>query len=162
MNIYTKSKNKIYILIFCCATTIGLSIIFIWSFIKFLNIKVMSTGTLILGLSIAISRIKPQFNQIIRIHEEEIYFANCYDKVHNPPMDVEIKYNEIVKLTYSGTKIIPMSELLIVETSNEKIYIDFNFNNYMKLWYDIYQKSMDNNPLIKVDERLVKRLELKN
>lgn len=157
MKTYEKSKIKVIALV------ITVILIFVGSFcflIIHLNttIKITFTGTILVGLIMGVSQSKIQLFQKIIIESDSFLFINCYDKIHKPPVQLKIPFKDITELKYHGTKYIPINEIMIVTDGTETVYLDFNFENYLLLWEDIYLKCIEVNQNLKVDDNLKKRL----
>lgn len=95
-------------------------------------------------------KIKPQFYQKIEIGDKITFIDG--------PASITASPNEVVKLTYSGTKWIPMSEMMAIETKRETIYVDFNFKNYRQAWKDVIELSREANSSVVIDNKLIKRI----
>lgn len=158
MRKYYKSKAKVYSLALSCILLTLFGAILMWCVFETTPAKIAGIGFLFLGLVLSIPQIRPQLSQTISLHQNYLAFFNCYDRHHKPPMNVKMEYGDIIRLGYSGSQYIPVSEALIVQTSDETIYVDFNFKNYLKLWNDIIS-IVRTNPHVQVDQRLKSRLE---
>jgi hypothetical protein len=95
-------------------------------------------------------KIKPQYKQTLEINNKIIF--------HEYPIRTAIEFDKIDSIGYSGTKIIPMSEMLIIKSEAGIIYVDFNFINYLNVWKDVIYTCKKNNPSILVDKKVQKRL----
>jgi hypothetical protein len=130
--VFNKSKTKVTAMMATFAVIATAFLILFLLVLKEQSYKSAGT-TLITAYSITVilmlSKLKPIYNQSLEIRDDEIVFR---DPEKNAC--VVIKIMQIEKLDYYGTSIIPMSEILIIKTPIEKLYIDYNFIDYLDIW----------------------------
>ena len=158
MRIYNKSKKKIVALITSCSAVL-LSPVAMSLFFGMFPRRTPWMFAIAPVIPVFFNQINRQFKQSIQIDCHNLFFHFCSDKAHNPPCDVKMNYADVTKLTCKGIKVVPISEMLVVETRNEKIYVDFNFEHYLELWNEIYLKCKEQNPNIIVSNKLEKRIQ---
>ena len=158
MRTYIKSKKKVVALIIACSAIL-LSPAAISLFFGMFARRTSWMFAIVPVIPVLFIQLNRQFKQSIQIDCHNLFFHFCSDKAHNPPCDVKITYIDVTKLTCKGTKIVPMSEMLVVETKSEKIYVDFNFERYLELWNEIYLKCKEQNPNVIVSNKLEKRIQ---
>lgn len=71
---------------------------------------------------------------------------------------IMVDWNNVYSLEYKGSKVIPISECMIIHTSKGNVYVDYNFQEYLEAWNIIARQSKINNSNILIDERIVKRI----
>jgi len=94
-------------------------------------------------------------------HKFMIDYRNNLFIFYDTNKDVIICVEEIKSIKYSGNKLIPMSEMMIIKTDSQVIYIDFNFEQYLEIWKEIILLIQRNNSKIVISPRLLKRLKIK-
>ncbi|MBE6903823.1 MAG: hypothetical protein E7480_04355 [Ruminococcaceae bacterium] len=98
----------------------------------------------------AFLKIKAQFTQTIELNDKIVFYDSG--------SELFIQYSEIEKLSYSGTKFVPMSEIMTIHSKDKKIYIDFNFLEYRKIWAEIINECQKRNIDCKIDDKLIMRV----
>lgn len=149
--IYRKSKIKISLLIITIAL-IFITSVFILSY-NFINSRSSTFFIIFIFISlliISLNKIKSQFKEYLVI-QDKIMFISV-------PRSWQIEFNKIKRIGYVGTKFLPMSEMMTIESDIDTIYIDFNFSHYTKVWNEVLDICIENNTQIQVDNKLLKRL----
>lgn len=170
MKQYTKSKKRIHesivqfflsmflliIIISCFSGAIGLYD----NIIELMIICVLPVTIIsIMALSLTF---KPQYYQLFEIKPDTLYFRCCVDRYNKVPTDVEINYESIQSLKYSGIRHLLRSESLVVISLEKNMVIDANFDNHLDMWNDIINTCKKKNANIIIDSKLTKRLQKLN
>lgn len=95
------------------------------------------------------------FRAEIEIREEGIYSDRRRKKVLIP-------WRLVRRLEYKGNRHIPISETLVIHTNNGFIYVDYNFQDYLKAWEILIHECEERNKETIIDQKLRERLSIKN
>ncbi|MHB1452995.1 MAG: hypothetical protein ACYCYM_03420 [Saccharofermentanales bacterium] len=154
--VYQKSKNKVtaMMLVFFI-----ISIAFLTLFIcvymeqKFKSTSATIITVYILTIVLMFYKLKPLYNQILKIGDDEIIFQDL-DK----NLKTVIKFNQIKSISYYGVQVIPMSEVMIIQTSTSKIYVDYNYIGYLDIWQEILRRCDGDDIECNIDANILKRI----
>ena len=148
MKLY-KSKAKVSALIIVCFT-IGL--MGVWYIL--LGNTLRSTKTAILSSIIVVFAII--FSKAFAMYKHYLVITDTKVIFHDKKT-IEVLLKDVSNLTYHGTKIIPISEMIGIHAGLKIIYIDFNFKNYRSIWKEVVQRC-EGNENIQIDPRIYNRL----
>lgn len=151
--IYKKSKIKISFLIITIAL-IFIASVFVLSY-SFINIRSSTVFIVFIFISlliISLNKIKSQFKEYLIIGDRVMFIS--------VPLSWQIEFNKVKRIGYIGTKFLPMSEMMTIESDVDTIYIDFNFSHYKRVWSEVLGTCLENNTKIQVDNKLLKRLKI--
>ncbi len=153
--IYKKSKYKVTALVICCCLLfLGGIAYFLYSAItrNSYSANMVLVIFSVTYLIITINKIKPQYSQTLEIGDKIINREN--------KICTAFDFDKIQSIVYSGTKLIPMSEMLLIKAQCGIIYVDFNYIDYQKAWRDVVTISVCKNPHIIVQKKVLKRLKM--
>lgn len=149
---FKKSRVKVTALIFFIIIVEIFGTLF---FIFFINMKQGASIYIFIVLGVlaiySVIKVKSQYDEYLIVNPAEI-------KLVDSPIVWQTKFTEIKKIKYTGLQWIPMSEVLVIESEVDTIYVDFNFIRYLEVWKDILDICLEQKPDIDVDPRLIKRL----
>lgn len=144
-----KSKVKVSALIIVCFLIglIGVWYILLGNTLR--STKTALLSSIIVVFAIIFTKAFAMYKHYLEVTDTKIIF---HDK---KTIDVLIK--NVSNITYHGTKIIPMSEMISVHAGLKTIYIDFNFKDYRSVWREVI-KRCEGNENIQIDPRIYNRL----
>ena len=88
-------------------------------------------------------------------------FINISDKgivYHRGKEDANLTWNDIKRLERSGLPFGALGEMMVIHTTRGKIYIDYNFANYLDAWKLVISIGKEKNPNLLIDHDLKKRV----
>ena len=94
---------------------------------------------------------------IISMYRQKLYINDCiaFDNLNNC---TQINFDEIIEINYKGTKFFPLSEMIIIKSLKDSIYVDYNFKDYLNIWQEIISLCQERNLNINIDSKIIKRL----
>ena len=145
--IYKKSKNKILALLLCMIVI--LVVLPILLVIFHINTTIGPfIGADAVFLPFAFRNILQQNDQTLQINSNIIFNDNGKITI--------INLGNIRTIKYKGIFLIPMSEMMIIESDNmDVIKVDFNFKKYKVVWGHVLEACKQNKN-IEIDERLLR------
>ena len=76
------------------------------------------------------------------------------------PLSWQVKFEDIKRIDYQGVRLLPIFDVMVIKSETDFISIDYNFPHYLDIWKMVLELSLEKNPGIQVDTRLLRRLRL--
>lgn len=76
------------------------------------------------------------------------------------PLSWQVKFEDIKRIDYQGIRFLPIFDVMIIKSDTDFVSIDYNFPHYLDIWKQVLELSLEKNPEIQVDIRLLKKLKL--
>ena len=76
------------------------------------------------------------------------------------PLSWQVKFEDIKRIDYQGVRLLPIFDVMVIKSETDFVSIDYNFPHYLDIWKMVLELSLEKNPGIQVDTRLLRRLRL--
>ena len=77
------------------------------------------------------------------------------------PLSWQVKFEDIKRIDYQGIRFLPIFDVMIIKSDTGFVSIDYNVPHYLDIWKQVLELSLEKNPEIQVDIRLLKKLKLR-
>lgn len=144
-----KKKNSIMIVSLIIMTLVFLFLAFflIPQFERSLAVAII----ILAGELIFMRKAVLEYKAFINISDEGIVY-------HRGKEDANLTWNDIKRLERSGLPFGALGEMMVIHTTRGKIYIDYNFANYLDAWKLVISIGKEKNPNLLIDHDLKKRV----
>ena len=78
------------------------------------------------------------------------------------PLSWQVKFEDIKRIDYQGVRLLPIFDVMVIKSETDFVSIDYNFPHYLDIWKMVLELSLEKNPGIQVDTRLLRKLRLQS
>lgn len=151
MNQYILNKKKFFITLFCSIAIIVIGVLVSIIFISNTGRAIATSVFVAIGGGFYTYKIFCEYNAYVIISDKGIVY-------HRGKEDANLTWNDIKRLERSGLPFGALGEMMVIHTTRGKIYIDYNFANYLDAWKLVISIGKEKNPNLLIDHDLKKRV----
>ncbi len=78
------------------------------------------------------------------------------------PLSWQVNFEDIKRIDYQGVRLLPIFDVMVIKSETDFVSIDYNFPHYLDIWKMVLELSLEKNPGIQVDTRLLRKLRLQS
>ena len=143
--VYRANYKKVTVLLVTFILMGFIFLIWLWLYIHQFSLKIIITVFALSFFMPSIYKIKQDFNMMLTLNNICLQSAR-YRKV------IAVNWNAIKQIEYTGMKHFKLSDMMIIHSDKEDIYVDFNYKEYRKLWWEIIRLTKQANPQAIIDK----------